>query len=281
MKENDVLTENIYAQKIFLDSTDLIGRSVLKNGIYDKSCVSFMRELVKNIHKPTVLDVGANIGNHLIPMLPIVESAIAFEPQKNTFSKLKRSVEINNYHNCQLHNIGLSDKNETLTFYENIEGNNGASSFISNVSESVECELPVRVGDEVLDELCISKVDLIKIDVEGYEVEVVEGLANTIETHSPLILMEWNSSKVKKLLQEKQFFKSCLKGYKFVALVSSFDERYYDNRSFWKLRRLISRVTKNESWKLIEFMYEETYSNILLYTGKHKRLLETLGDAQK
>ena len=73
--------KNAFNQWIYIDPSDFIGKKIIKYGLYDSSSIYFMRLLLKKIGSPVVMDIGANIGNHLLPILPLVKQAIAFEPQ--------------------------------------------------------------------------------------------------------------------------------------------------------------------------------------------------------
>lgn len=149
-----------------------------------------MLEDVKNrIRKGSVIiDIGANIGNHTIFFSKICDAkkVYAFEPQKNIFEILKKNVEINEVDNIvELYNMGVG-KEHIFANVMVLDRNNYGMSRL-NKTEKGNIEI------DSLDYLLMNKVaevDAIKIDVEGMELEVLEGAKNIINKFKPLIYIE-------------------------------------------------------------------------------------------
>lgn len=118
-----------------------------------------------------VIDVGANIGNHTIFFGGICNSTVhAIEPQKDVFEILRKNVELNQLNNnVSLYNfaMGSSKTKAQISLFD--PNNLGATEFKINDSGEVD----VRTLDHLFLEL--KKVDLIKIDVEGMEMDVLQG----------------------------------------------------------------------------------------------------------
>ena len=139
-----------------------------------------------------VFDIGANIGIYtiLLNKLKKIET-YSFEPIPITFNNLTNNIKINNI-KCNIYNIGLSDKNDELTFYLNkIES--GASSLRNLKEDNENVELincQVRKLDDFVKENNINKVDFIKIDIEGSELFAIQGGIYTITYHKPIIFCE-------------------------------------------------------------------------------------------
>jgi FkbM family methyltransferase len=121
----------------------------------------------------TYVDVGANVG-----VLACAVAAqdprtrvIAFEPHPRTFRLLERNVRLNGFENVSLHNLGLGSEPSTLYMSDRRSDD---MNFISDAG------VPVRVA--TLDDLLadVERIDLLKIDVEGYELEVLRGGSRTI-----------------------------------------------------------------------------------------------------
>ncbi len=276
---SEELVQNTFNQWIYIDSDDYIGYKIKKYGLYDSYSIYFMRSLLKKINQPAVLDIGANIGNHLLPILPIVDRAIAFEPQPKTFDKLKRSIEKNGFENCVVENFGLGRENEVLEFYEDLSGNNGASSFVKESSldkESKVLTLPIKNGDAVLDELKVQKIDFIKIDVEGFELEVFKGIEKNLKKFSPIILMEWHTQTTGKYFSESDAFNNLLKGYKVVALEAKYP--WWVHNWLWSIRGRVDRGHLSK-FKFVNFDINTSYNNILLYKDEHQDLIDDLSKA--
>lgn len=164
--------------------TDYIQKRILANSSF------YEIDLLKEIrpHVPTgstVIDAGANIGNHSIYFACICGAAAvhSFEPQQSAFSILQRNAELNGvtdvitpYRSA----LGASPGRASIGGYR--VNNLGATTF----SSSEEGEYDVRT----IDGLNLPSVDFIKIDVEGAQVSVLEGARGTIEKHRPSIFCE-------------------------------------------------------------------------------------------
>ena len=137
-------------------------------------------------------DIGANMGWYSICTAlanPDCKTH-AFEPLPQTYSYLRRNIELNNVHIVNAHNIGLSYRSELILFYFYKEGSGNASSI--NVSdrddvEIVQCE--IKTLDEFA-ELEQHKIDFIKCDVEGAELMVFQGAENCLKRDKPIVFSE-------------------------------------------------------------------------------------------
>ena len=149
-----------------------------------------MSKLVEN-KAGTVLDIGANIGNHTVFFSTIFENVISFEPVPRNCWILKANLHLNQIKNVHLIEKGLGNKNEKL-FFKNEPGNTNDRLSGSNPSEtSGENMVDVVIGDEELNKLSNpAPILMIKIDVEGLEPEVIMGLENTISANKPIIFWE-------------------------------------------------------------------------------------------
>lgn len=131
------------------------------------------------------VDVGANIGNHTRFFASLGAKGVAFEPSSGNFQLLTKNAQGFDFHNVAL---GSSKGCSTLLTYSDSMGNNrlvemgAASSDEATGSQTVEV-LPI-------DFFQISSVDLIKVDVEGSELEVLKGSVKTLMRTLPCIWLE-------------------------------------------------------------------------------------------
>ena len=139
-------------------------------------------------HKRTMIDVGANIGIFARPSAECFEHVICFEPVFKNFEVLQKNLE--NYTNVELHNLGLSDRDQTATF----ELQTLKCGHTKQVEEFVpNPEFEKHTGElTILDRFNFESVDWIKIDVEGFENAVLEGSRDTIQRNRPWLLIEDN-----------------------------------------------------------------------------------------
>lgn len=170
----DSIQKHIIQTRNFYELDFLNHICTIKNGIVSKA-----------IQDGFVLDIGANIGNHTIFFLTKkAKKVISFEPVKDTFDILKKNIEINNFQNkVNLFNIGVGQtKGKAILKYYNSK-NIG----MSQLSSDKNGDIPILS----LDELNIEEhINFIKIDVEGFEADVIKGMTETIKRNKPLIMIE-------------------------------------------------------------------------------------------
>lgn len=137
-------------------------------------------------------DIGANVGWYGLHAARAHPTATihCFEPLPPTFATLQQNLALNAVHNVTAHPFGFSDREDTLAFYYDPEGSGNASS--ENLTD--RADLPVYRGVvRTLDAFVAERgggVDLIKCDVEGAELLVFRGGAQTIATHRPAVCCE-------------------------------------------------------------------------------------------
>jgi methyltransferase, FkbM family len=137
-------------------------------------------------------DIGANIGSYTILASAVAGAdALAFEPVPSTFKHLLDNIHINNLGSKVLAwNIGLDEKKNIIKFSSTLDTVNHALAPSETNTEYIE--VPV----DTLDEYCSEKVPLLmKLDVEGFEYQVLKGAAKTLSNPSlKAIIIELNGS---------------------------------------------------------------------------------------
>lgn len=152
------------------------------------------REVLYAHVKPgmVIMDIGANIGETAMHMSRITgnEGVVhAFEPDPYTFEKLVHHITTNNIQNICIHPFGLGDADGAFTLERNAQhsGGNRINAKASGSADSVEVK--IQNGDQIVTSGNF-KPDLIKIDVEGFELHVLKGLENTIRKYRPVLYVE-------------------------------------------------------------------------------------------
>ncbi|MCL6090788.1 MAG: FkbM family methyltransferase [Candidatus Thermoplasmatota archaeon] len=137
----------------------------------------------------TVIDIGAQFGDFSVICSKVhgVKEIHAFEPVKENITILKEFFLLNQVENAKVYEVALSDQvgDRELSF----EGNQLQLGNSGRIKQLVEFR---RLDDFKL------KCDLLKIDVEGFEIQVLKGGMQTIMENMPRIIMEVHSSKLKK-----------------------------------------------------------------------------------
>lgn len=135
-----------------------------------------------------IIDVGANIGNHTVFFSKVcrAKKVYSFEPQLNIFNVLKKNVVLNEVDNIvQIYNMGLG-KEHTSANITVLDENNYGMSKLNKVKNG---EIEINSLDNILIDK-VTTIDMIKIDVEGMELEVLEGAKNILIKFKPIIYIE-------------------------------------------------------------------------------------------
>jgi FkbM family methyltransferase len=152
----------------------LVARFILGKGYETKYENKFINELLSN---DCIWDIGANIGHYTKIFSDKVSDSgavCAFEPSPINFSNLEKNCRLLN--NIFLFNFGLGEKKEKFCFQQGID-NLGATSRIVD-SDVGEIEIDVFVGLDLIENNIAKAPTAIKIDVEGFEYEVIKGFGN-------------------------------------------------------------------------------------------------------
>lgn len=260
-----IVSENSFKQKIFLDPQDVIGRTILEKGIYDKTGLFFIEAILSRMHKPLVFDVGASIGNHALRMSQYSQMVYLFEPQAQLAHYLHQTKTENSLDNWKIFNFGLSNENQILPLYRNLESNI-ETSFVSELKSQhfVKEEATVRIGDQVVRENALARLDFLKIDVEGFEAQVIQGLAHSIRTFRPVIFMEWDKDITKQAFHQKNIFLELFHDYAIKALRRNPVENGLCKKLRARIARFFSRDKTRKRWIISDFDPNESYRHILL-----------------
>lgn len=178
-KHYGIITQLIYAKQHFVGRPQGFESETLKR----------YSELIKK--GDTILDIGANVGVFSLLGSKIVGETgkiYAFEPSKNTFDALSENIQLNNIKNIYPQRLALSNT-EGVIYLGTVE--NDALNFIdkNNVTGEAVDMLPL---DKWLTINNLSKVNFIKIDIEGAELLCFKGATEMLKNTPPIIIMECN-----------------------------------------------------------------------------------------
>jgi FkbM family methyltransferase len=143
------------------------------------------------------LDIGSNQGEYALFASKRLTSGkvFAFEPVDTFYNKLLDNISLNKFTNVERFQIGLSDAAETVPVYMDdvdvLGENEGlASIYKSKSRERFVQNIELKTLNEVVELLSITRIDFIKIDVEGAELKVLKGGKGTIVKFKPKIMVE-------------------------------------------------------------------------------------------
>ncbi len=136
------------------------------------------------------IDIGANVGSYtLLAASEVGASTLSVEPIPSTFEHLSTNIALNNAATkVQALNIGLGKEEAVLHFTKDLDTTNHVA--------KKEGKDTIAVQVKALDEVVKLKQDtLLKMDVEGFETEVLKGMTNTLKNdHLKAIIIELNGS---------------------------------------------------------------------------------------
>lgn len=135
-----------------------------------------------------MLDIGANMGFYSIRVAQKATSGrvIAFEPDPANYATLRKNVALNKLTNVTTYNAALSDKKDTLRLYKH-PFNVGDYRLYNDGDFTDYVDVPTLRIDDVVD----AQVDLVKIDVQGYEYFVLKGGRSLLARDKPVVVSEF------------------------------------------------------------------------------------------
>lgn len=174
-----------------------------------------------------VLDIGTNIGEVILNIAKknINGKIYGFEPVDYNYEKLITNISLNNFKNIIISKLALSDKKETL-FYKEKKGHSGGISMNKEVNMDNNYKTIDSVTlDEFVKEKRLDKIDFVKVDIEGFEMNFLQGAKETIKQFKPKLFFEIDE---KKLIQQKTSPEELVEeirflGYKILDIESSIE----------------------------------------------------------
>lgn len=167
-------------------------------GYYSRDIILLMNRIIKQ--GDVFADVGANIGEISLAAakrVGVSGKVYSFEPMTYLFQRLVQHIEMNNIKQITTVRQGLAREPRTAIIYAQEEKFKDGTSHaglgtiypFGDRNQPVE-EIELTTLDNYFNEHEIQKLNLIKIDVEGAELDVLHGARYTLERHKPLVILE-------------------------------------------------------------------------------------------
>jgi FkbM family methyltransferase len=182
---------------LLLDPLDLVSRTILNDGAWQPEVWDSISTALSN--GGVFFDVGAHIGYFSLKAARTVGNTgrvVSFEPNPETLEVLRDNVKVNDARNVTVEPIACTDREQMLTLFAAPISNSGASSLArANAAISPE-EAPRAYSvrgrriDDVVRELNLSRLDAMKIDVEGAELQVLRGAFESLKRFHPKLVVE-------------------------------------------------------------------------------------------
>jgi len=197
---------------------DCIIQNIINSGYWETDT----QRVIDRFVKPTdvCFDVGANIGSITIPLANRAEKVFAFEVGCISFGYLRHNIMVNSIQNVELIRGAISDKPCKL-YYHYTYPNTGGS-FVSTEISSQEA-IVEQVDSITLDSVAnkIDKLDFIKMDIEGYELNALHGATELLSKFKPKLFIEFNPWVIEHVHNEnpKPLWDFLAKEYEFIYIV--------------------------------------------------------------
>lgn len=166
---------------------------------FEKEEKDFRDQYWKINNEDVILDIGASYGSYALSACAMGATVFAFEPEKTVYDDLVKNIEINNWQNkCFAMNIGLWSNKTSIDM----------KSYAPHWPQySITSDYSADTIDNIIKDNKITKIDWIKIDVEGAEENVIRGGLKTISQYCPKLIIECHTfldanitNNIKKLL---------------------------------------------------------------------------------
>ena len=180
----------IHLEKDLYIPESLIKYDGWENEIYDE-CKKYIKP------NSNIIEVGAHIGTHCIPLSKLTKGYVfAFEMQRFINQILNTNIILNNRYNIITYQEAVSNQSGNIHIGEvdyTGEGLNSGNVKIQQVMMNDGFPVQCVILDQKFKGL--QGIDLIKVDVEGHELEVLQGAYNLINENKPIIVTEYHTVK--------------------------------------------------------------------------------------
>jgi len=191
LQEGYVVKE-ILGSKMYLDLADEgISRDLIVDGIRERISVEVVTKEVKS--GDIVVDIGANIGYYVLIEAKRTGNKgkiYAIEPVPSNIELLRKNIEINGLSNVEVSQLAIGDTNEFHPMYLFSQRNLGMLTDVAGTSKEKLVTERIEVKVTTLDDFLKDKPypNVIRMDVEGYEYQIIRGMKNILERNLPLTL---------------------------------------------------------------------------------------------
>jgi FkbM family methyltransferase len=152
----------------------------------------WMKELLKIIlqrNDGIFVDVGANLGQTLLKLREVNASIpyVGFEPNPTCVYYVEELIRLNKFKNTTIIPVGISEKtalNKLKIFSDSVDP---TASLLDEKAEAIREKIIVTIADDLLS---LDKIAILKIDVEGYELFVLQAMKDIIKRDNPIIFIE-------------------------------------------------------------------------------------------
>lgn len=231
-------------------------RAIYYFGEYEAGTASVLKSIL--CKGDVFLDVGANIGFLSCIAARLVGDGgfvYAVEPNPEIYKILEKNIALNKLENINPFNFALGAEVSKARIYDNLRTNRGSASLIppKGISEQSGKEINVTTIDTLIRKRQMSIPTLLKIDVEGFELEVLKGASTLLRSsQAPILCVEYS-------YLHTQYRGNTIDIYRFIKSMNDY--------SFYRLRR--GKEIPSKLVKISEERGLPHHDNIFCFLNKH------------
>jgi len=193
-----LLVENINGYQMIVSPHDTgIGIELIYSRVHEPQVTKLLPYMVNS--GDIVLECGANIGYYTLILSRLVEEhglIIAVEPNPSACDLLRINLRLNKASNVDVHELALGEEKGTVQFY--IPSASNLSSITPMKGQKIIEVIDVEIDtiDSLVERLALPRLDLLRMDIEGYEAVAINGSMNSLSRFHPRILLECHKEKM-------------------------------------------------------------------------------------
>jgi len=188
--DNDVSVKlGHHTLKVFSPRNNRIGRALYKDRIWEPEVTAAIEQTARP--GMIALDVGADIGYYALNLARLVGPegrVIAFEPIPKARARLEQNIAANGYKNITISDFALGNQEGVVYLEDPL--NKSRISLSKGEGSSNDIKVRIRRMDELITELGIERIDIVKMDIEGAEHEALLGMEELLKKCHPILVVE-------------------------------------------------------------------------------------------
>lgn len=217
--------------QFLMPTKDITLTPSVMSGVFERNELDFFE--IACSAGATVFDVGANIGLYSVIAAQRISSSgrvYAFEPVLENLAFLRNNLELNGVSDrVEVQETAVGEVDGELEIFlsnRQIGTHSAAKESIGKGASVKSVKVPMRSIDAFVASHGISRIDVVKIDVEGYDGQVLQGALQTLRQHKPVLFIEYSPSLLEACGQNPDEFVALMGGiYKHCILVDAFRDR--------------------------------------------------------
>jgi len=177
--------------QVILHIDDFIQESLYFTGKYEAAELKAIEQFLKN--DSVFIDIGANIGLYTLYASKLINKngqIISFEPFPKNFQSLTQNITLNGLSNVRIEKVAIGENEGNVNLYYNEREKNLGMVSTTPLEKGIKEEVEVVSLDSYLKNESFTRIDLIKIDIEGFEYPALLGMKETLATFHPTLLIE-------------------------------------------------------------------------------------------